>query len=294
MLHGCTQTAEDFAAGTQMNAVAEEHNFIVVYPEQTNKTNKLRCWNWFEPAHQSRGGGEPAIIAGIVQCMQQNTSQWTIDAKRIYAAGLSAGAAMAVILGVTYPDLFVAIGVHAGVEYQAAITAKDFLKISRRGGPDPVQQGRAAYEAMGSYARVVPTIVFHGTSDYVIRSINGEQVVQQWMQTNMLASRDGYIANFNSPSSTTPGQVPGGRSYTVYAWHDSHGNRLQEYWKVNKMGHAWSGGNSSGSYTDSQGPHASRVIYEFFMNHLMSREEGHITPFLKNLLRNLKDMFTVK
>lgn len=294
MLHGCTQTAADFATGTQMNQVAEEHNFIVVYPEQTRAYNKLVCWNWFNPSHQFRGSGEPAIIAGIVQSMQQNTAQWTIDARRIYVAGLSAGAAMAVILGVTYADLFAAIGVHTGFEYQAAMAAKSYLKTSRRGGPDPVQQGQAAYAVMGIYARVVPTIVFHGTGDYTVNLVNGEQVVRQWIQTNMLASHDSYIANFNSPSSSTLDQVPGGRSYSVCTWNDSHGKRIQEYWKVNKMGHAWSGGHSQASYTDPQGPNASLAIYKFFLQHPMSREKGQVAPFLKNLLRNFRDLFKPK
>src|SRR5712691_10573249 len=122
MLHGCTQTAADFAAGAQMNQLAEQYNFIVVYPQQTNIANQYLCWNWFDPANQTRGSGEPAIIAGIVQAIEQNTSQWTIDTRRIYVAGLSAGAAMAVILGVTYPDIFAAIGVNTGFEYQAATT----------------------------------------------------------------------------------------------------------------------------------------------------------------------------
>jgi poly(hydroxyalkanoate) depolymerase family esterase len=294
MLHGCTQTASDFATGTQMNEVAEEHNFIVVYPEQARTYNKLGCWNWYNPAHQFRGSGEPAIIAGIVLSMQQNSSQWTIDARRIYVAGLSAGAAMAVILGVTYADLFAAIGVHTGFEYQATMAAKSFLKTSRRGGPNPVQQGQAAYAVMGSYARVVPTIVFHGTGDYTVNSINGEQVVRQWMQTNMLASHDSYMANFNLPSSTTHDQVPGGRSYTVCTWNDSRGKRIQEYWKIDKMGHAWSGGHSQASYTDPLGPNASLAIYQFFQHHRMSWEEGQVTPLLKNLLRNFRDLFRPK
>ncbi|TMB83421.1 MAG: PHB depolymerase family esterase, partial [Chloroflexi bacterium] len=195
MMHGCTQSAADFAAGTQMNLVAEEHNFIVVYPQQVRKNNSLYCWNWFDLANQSRDHGEPAMIVGIVQDILQNTAQWTIDTARIYVAGISAGAAMSVILGATYPDIFAAIGIHSGLEYQALKSHHGALTISKRGGPDPLQQGLAAYEAMGSYARIVPTIVFHGTKDTVINITNGDQVVQQWMQTDMLASHDTYVAD---------------------------------------------------------------------------------------------------
>jgi len=149
---------------------------------------------------------------------------------------------------------------------------------------------------MGSFARVVPTIVFHGTSDYTIGPINGNQVVEQWIQTDMLASNDTYRADFNTPTSTTTGQVPGGRSYTVYTWNDADGNAVQVYWKVNRMGHAWSGGRYGSSYTDPQGPDASEAIYTFFMEHPMtvpdmSERDGHRLSFWKNVRRVLTGLF---
>ncbi len=270
MLHGCTQTPADFAAGTQMDQLADQKQFIVVYPQQTSTYNLEDCWNWFDPADQSRGSGEPAIIAGIVQTVEQSTAQWTIDTHRVYVAGLSAGAAMAVLLGATYPDIFAAIGVQSGLEYKAATTSNDAFTALRQGGPDPMQQGQVAYTAMGSAARVVPTIVFHGTSDYTVYPVNGEQVVRQWMQTDHLASDKTYNASFTRPTSTTNGQVAGGHSYTVYTWNDTNGTEgteVQEYWLVNGMGHAWSGGSSSGTFTDSQGPGATQATYNFFMSH---------------------------
>ena len=294
MMHGCTQSAADFAAGTQMNLVAEEHNFIVVYPQQVRKNNSLYCWNWFDLANQSRDHGEPAMIVGIVQDILQNTAQWTIDTARIYVAGISAGAAMSVILGATYPDIFAAIGIHSGFEYQALKSHRGALTISKRGGPDPLQQGLAAYEAMGSYARIVPTIVFHGTKDTVINITNGDQVVQQWMQTDMLASHDTYVADFNAPATATTYKIPTGYAYTVYTWQNSRGKTIQEYWKVNGLGHAWSGGNSSGSYTDSRGPSASEALYAFFMHHSMHRKAIHPTAFFKHVLHNVKGFLPIK
>jgi poly(hydroxyalkanoate) depolymerase family esterase len=267
MLHGCTQTPADFAAGTQMDQLADQKQFIVVYPQQTSTYNLEDCWNWFDPADQSRGSGEPAIIAGIVQTVEQSTAQWTIDSHRVYVAGLSAGAAMAVLLGATYPDIFAAIGVQSGLEYKAATTSNDAFTALRQGGPDPMQQGQVAYTAMGSVTRVVPTIVFHGTSDYTVYPVNGEQVVRQWMQTDHLSSDKTYNASFTRPTSTTNGQVAGGHSYTVYTWNDTEGNEVQEYWLVNGMGHAWTGGSSSGTFTDSQGPGATQATYNFFMSH---------------------------
>lgn len=270
MLHGCAQTAGNLAAGTRMNRLADEYNFIVAYPQQARAANRTLCWHWYSPAHQSRGSGEPAIIAGIVREIEHASAQRTIDRRRVYVAGVSAGAAMSVILGATYPDLFAAIGVHSGAEYRATSSFRGILRVGQRGGPDPLQQGQAAYDAMGSFARVVPTIVFQGTRDFVVRPINGDQVIQQWMQTNTLASGRTYNASFNKATSATPGGVPDGHSYMVYTWKDMRGNEIQQYWKVKGLGHAWSGGSSDASYTDPRGPDASLAMYTFFMNHLLN------------------------
>ena len=223
MLHGCTQLALDFAAATRMNLLAEQHNFIVVYPQQTKSSNHNLCWNWFLPINQVRGSGEPVSIAGIVQAIKNAAMTWTIDPTRIYVAGISAGAALAVILGVTYPDLFAAIGVHSGLEYQAATSTNTAFKVMRRGGPEPVQQGQIAYNMMSNHARPIPIIVFHGTNDQFVAPLNGDQTVQQWIQTNTLASQGSYTANFSQPDKVTYDQVPGGRAYTTTSWHNADG-----------------------------------------------------------------------
>lgn len=289
MLHGCTQTAADFAAGTRMNQLAEQYGFIVVYPQQKRRFNRSLCWNWFKPSNQSRDGGEPARIAQIVQIIRQSPSQWTIDSNRIYIAGASAGAAMAVILGATYPDIFAAIGVHSGAEYRAATNTIGGLKAMLTGGPDPLKQGQKAFAAMGSYKRPVRTIVFHGTRDRVAAPANGEQVVQQWMQTNHLASQGLYRADFQRPDSITTGQMPGGHSYTVSTWKDHAGNEIQEYWKIDGLGHAWSGGSSQGSYTDPKGPDASEAMYRFFTNYPRGRAEREDVSLWQQIRRGLSN-----
>ena len=297
MLHGCTQTAEDFAAGTQMNQLAEQYGFIVVYPQQTPKENRNRCWNWFTSSNQTRGRGEPASIAGVVHALVEQTSHWTIDTNRIYVAGISAGASMAVILGATYPDIFAAIGVHSGIEYQAATNLTQALKVMRRRGPDPVLQGQRAHEAMGNFARRVPTIVFHGTQDPIISPINGEQTVQQWMQTNQLTLNGTYQVDFHHPSKTTASQAPGGRTYTVSSWTDTNGEEVQVYWKVQGLGHAWSGGSPIGSYTDPSGPKASLAMYQFFMDHPLrgtTEPSSHDGSLWRNLRRAFVDFFKPK
>ena len=288
MLHGCTQTAQDFATGTAMNELAERYGFIVLYPQQTRIHNRGRCWNWFSPKHQERSRGEPASIAGMIQTILSSKGLWTIDPQRIYVAGISAGGAMAVILAATYPDLIAAVGVHSGVEYQAAKGAIDGLLAMRRGGPDPLHQGELAYAAMGARSRVVPTIVFHGTDDMVAVPINGDQVVQQWMQTNYLASGGAYAASLDEPTAVTPGQTPGGYSYLVSTWGlPGRDDEVQAYWKVGGMGHAWSGGNPSGSYTDPLGPNASLAMYQFFMAHPLSgtSASAEVTGQTSSLMR---------
>lgn len=268
MMHGCTQNPADFAAGTEMNVYAEQHTFIVVYPDQPSSANANKCWNWFEPAHQSRGAGEPAIIAGIVDEVK---AAYTVNNSRVYVAGMSAGAAMSVILGATYPDVFAAIGESAGLEYKAATDLPSALIAQTQGGPDPTTQGNIAYAAMGVYRRVVPTIIFHGTLDVTVAPINAQQVTTQWAQTNDLAS-DGLDNNNidDVPEATVPGSVPGGRTYTQYTYNDSaNGAPVIEKYIVNEMRHAWSGGSSAGSYTDPQGPKASLLMWQFFAAHPM-------------------------
>lgn len=297
MLHGCTQSALDFATGTRMNLLAEQYNCIVVYPQQTKASNQNMCWNWFLPSNQVRERGEPASIAGIVQTIKNATMTWTIDPTRIYVAGISAGAAMAVILGATYPDIFAAIGVHSGLQFQAATSINTAFKVMRRGGPEPTQQGYLAYSAMSHRARLVPTIVFHGTHDHFVVPLNGDQTVQQWIETNTLASPERYTANFSLPASITQGQVPGGRVYTTTSWKTVDGEEIQVYWKINGMGHAWSGGNSGSPYTDRRGPDASLAIYTFFMAHpLMDTEtpESHPTASPKRFPHILTDLISFR
>lgn len=277
LLHGCTQTPSDFAAGTGMNDLADQDRFIVAYPQQTSSNNAQSCWNWFLPADQSRGSGEPAIIAGITRTVMATTSSWNIDPGRVFVTGMSAGAAMAVIMGATYPDLYAAIGEHSGLEYAAATDVTSGVMATQSGGPDPTTQGQAAFKAMGANARVVPVISFQGESDTTVVPVNGDQVTRQWMETDHLASGGRYAATFGSPSSTTNGQAPGaqGRTFTVRRWTNSAGTEVQEYWTVNGMGHAWSGGSTAGSFTDPNGPGASQAMVSFFDAHPMG---GGPTP----------------
>jgi poly(hydroxyalkanoate) depolymerase family esterase len=268
MLHGCSQDPDAFAAGTRMNEVAETGGFLVAYPAQPLSANVGRCWNWFEPAHQGRGSGEPASLAGVVQSV---AADHAVDPARVYAAGLSAGAAMAVILGATYPDVFAAVGEGSGLEYKAADSLPAAFAAMSAGGPEPNAQGAQAYAAMGRSARPVPVIVFHGTADTAFAPVNADQVVSQWAQTNDLAS-DGRDDNNidDRAESTAAGRAPGGRSFIHQVYADTTaGIPSIERYLVTGMGHAWSGGSSAGPYTDPTGPDASATMWRFFTEHAL-------------------------
>ena len=262
MLPGCRQDAEDFAAGTQMNVLAEREGFLVLYLEQHPSANPLGCWNWFEPANQERDSGEPSIIAGTTERV---IAEYSVDTDRVYVAGLSAGGAMTSIMGAAYPDLYSAIAVHSGLEYKAAASSRAALVAQRDGGPDPNQQGYLAFLSAREEARVLPTIVFHGEEDEEVNVVNAHQALSQWAQTNDY-SYDGSDNDSitDEPADTFREQTPEGYDYVRYVYENPEGDVIMEKWIVDGLGHAWSGGAPEGSYTDPEGPDASEEIIRFF------------------------------
>ena len=262
MLHGCTQDAEDFATGTQMNVIAEREEFLVLYPEQRRGANLLACWNWFEPSNQERGSGEPSIISGVTERV---VAQYNVDTDRVYVAGISAGGAMTSIMGATYPDLYAAIGVHSGFGYKAANNSWTARVAQREGGPDPAQQGYLAFLSAREEARVLPMIVFHGEEDEEVDVVNAHQTLTQWAQTNDY-SYDGSDNDSitDEPADTLQEQSPEGYDYVRYVYENPEGDVIMEKWIIEELGHAWSGGDPEGSYTDLEGPDASESIIRFF------------------------------
>jgi poly(hydroxyalkanoate) depolymerase family esterase len=253
LLHGCTQNADDFAAGTRMNALAEANGFLVAYPQQSERANPSRCWNWFKAADQLRDGGEPSIIAGITR---EIAASHDVDDRRIYVAGMSAGAAMAVIMGSTYPDLYAAVGVHSGLAYGAASDLQSGLRAMKQGGGAAEGPGRVPPAAPGD---PTPTIAFHGDKDRTVHRSNGEQVLRPWTARGARSAGDRRVL-----VTVHKDRAPGGHGYTRYAYRDADGRPLAEGWSVHGLGHAWSGGDASGTYTDPKGPDASAEMVRFF------------------------------
>ncbi len=251
MLHGCTQNPDDFATGTRMNGLAEEHTFLVAYPAQSGNANMQKCWNWFQAADQQRGRGEPSIIAGITR---QVMDEYSVAEGRVYVAGMSAGGAMAAILGATYPDLYAAVGVHSGLAPGSAHDLSSAFTAMRQGGPVVARP-----ENTGQGRKILPTIIFHGDGDTTVHPRNGER---------LLAHLDANRRNGSSPRvNTRRGGVPGGYEYTRFTYKDAEGRDLVERWSVHGLGHAWSGGSYPGSYTDPKGPDASAEMLRFFRQH---------------------------
>ena len=245
MLHGGTQTPDDFAAGTRMNMIAEEETCLVVYPAQPSHANPARCWNWFRPDDQCRDRGEPSLIAGITR---QVMHDYSIDPRRVYVGGLSAGAAAAAVMGATYPDLYAAIAVHSGLACGAADDLMSAFAAMRHGGSPNQSDDPGDQPAL-------PTIVFHGDRDTIVHPRNADHVINHSMRAT------------NWQTKVHRGQVPGGHAYTCMIHTDANGQVILEQWCIHGAGHAWSGGSPAGSYTDPRGPDAAREMLRFFRDH---------------------------
>ena len=249
MLHGCTQNPDDFAVGTGMNRLSEEHGFIVAYPRQPTHANQSGCWNWFNIKDQMRDAGEPSIIAGITRAIMMD---FNIDAKRVYVAGLSAGGAMAAIMSVTYPELYAATGVHSGLAHGAATDVVSAF-AAMRGGPGSAAPGARTRRRKRANEHV-RTIVFHGMSDQTVHPSNAEMILADARAGLADPLRETHYDGFM-----------GGRAYTRSVITTASGVPHIEHWAIDGLGHAWSGGSPEGSHTDSNGPDASREMLRFFL-----------------------------
>ena len=260
MLHGCTQSPNDIAAGTQMNVLAEENIFIVAYPAQAQGANMNKCWNWFKASDQQRGRGEPSLVAGITR---QVIEEYNVADGQVYVVGMSAGGAMAAIMAETYPDLYAAVGSHSGLAPGAAHDMPSAFAAMHQGGPATPRRDVPIATPTGESARIVPAIVFHGDRDKTVHPRNADRLLEHYCPAKTTGSRE--AAGGSTPRGTVRhGQVPGGHAYTRATYRDAGGRAIAERWTVHGLGHAWSGGSSSGSYTDPMGPDASVEMVRFF------------------------------
>ncbi|WP_313913123.1 PHB depolymerase family esterase [Tahibacter sp.] len=254
MLHGCAQGAEGFVATTRMPAEAEAYGCWVLYPEQSVSANRHRCWNWFDPAHQQRGAGEPAILAGLVKKMIRVHG---LDAGRVFVAGLSAGGALAVVLGRTYPDLFRGVGACAGMPYASARTATTAV-LAMRGRHRPAHE---TDDATGAASQPVRTVVIHGERDRTVVPRNADALVTQALQP------------FGVTAADSESGISSGRAFTCIRHRTADGCVVVEQWKISGAGHAWPGG-GAGAFSDSLGPDASAILLRFFLG-AMADGPGH-------------------
>ena len=224
MLHGCTQSPEDFAAGTGMNALAEEHRLLIVYPAQTGGDNSMSCWNWFRPGDQMRDTGEPAIIAGLTESLRD---QYAIPKDRVFVAGLSAGGAMAAIMGETYPELYGAIGVHSGLAYGSANDVMSAFTAMR--GQVGIEQAPSRNGGGGPEAGP-RMIVFHGSADTTVHPSNAGRII---------ASHGGSLGKTSRSEHGPSGET---RAYSRLVAERDDGTHGIECWMIEGAQHAWSGG----------------------------------------------------
>ena len=246
MLHGCKQDPEDFARGTRMDRAAHERGWYVLYPAQTTRANGSRCWNWFDPSARTPGAGEDGALLELVD---RTLAAHPIDPARVYVAGLSAGAAMAVMLAANHPDRFAAVGAHSGLPYGAAANVPDAFAAMRDGGAaPPLPPGRT-----------VPLVAIHGDADATVSPRNADRLVAQWLEAGAAAAwtREDAIA-------------AAGRA-RLRRWHDAGAGVVLEDWRCEGLGHAWSGGDPAGSYTDASSVDASTILLEFFDRHALAR-----------------------
>lgn len=250
MLHGCQQDPDDFAMGTRMNSLADAHRFLVAYPRQTFWSQGANCWNWFEAGEQRRHGREPSLIAGIATSISAN---WAVAPGRVFVAGLSAGAAMAVILGQTYPELFAGVAAHSGLPRGAAQDV---------GSAFTAMQGRVARKGRLPFARSgkpVRTLVLHGDADRTVQLANGNAITRQVVE----AFRQAKTPLVTQPI-TGRGTAPSTAAFTNYK--DLSGRVMVRECIVPGGTHAWFGGCADGSFTEASGLDASAEVIRFFLH----------------------------
>lgn len=236
-LHGCSQTASQFATSTKLNKMAEKYNFIVIYPQQAATRQVLLCWSFFSST--SRNSTEPKMIVNMVN---QVKSQYSIDNDQVFVCGFSAGGAMASTLALCYPEIFAAASVTSGLMHNSCNMMTYATAMLYGSSNSPTSTGRSAYSSAGSKAHVIPIITFHGLTDTTVNVVNSYQIMTQFATFNDLAddgTLNSSIRGDSDKQTTTP-------TYIHYEHYDANGDVIMERYVVSELAgiyaHVWNGG----------------------------------------------------
>jgi poly(3-hydroxybutyrate) depolymerase len=259
LCHGCNQTPEDFAALTHIALHADREGTLVLLPRQSSSANAWGCWNWFE-ANTERGAGEAAIVAAQIIDVRR---RYRARRERVWVAGLSAGGALAAVLGLRHPRLVRGILVHSGLACGAASSPASALSVMRRGPDNDVARvADIARSAVGNGAAPqVALLVVQGDRDDVVAPANAAALVDQFLHFN------------GHPSAGSAGSLPpshassheaGGTHYPVHTDDWTRDGRVDvRCVRIEGLGHAWSGGDRGYAYADPHGPDALDLFERF-------------------------------
>ena len=263
LCHGCRQTPEDIAGLTRITEHADRNGSLVLLPRQVDGANAYRCWNWFE-ANTSHGGGEAAIVAAQIVAVRR---RYRARRERVWVIGLSAGAALAAVLGLRYPRLVRGVVAHSGLACGAASSPATALTVMKHGPDNDVARvADGARAADGDTREAVPLLVVQGDRDDVVDPINGVALVDQYLRFNAHpAGQDGYRPAAALPSSDAMAHEAGTDARHGTRTDDwiAAGRVVVRHITIEGLGHAWSGGDGDYAFADSRGPDALELFARF-------------------------------
>lgn len=260
LIHGCRQTAEEIAAATRISALADDLGCLVLLPRQNPRANAWGCWNWFDKA-TAHGWGETAIVAAQIRAVRR---KYRIHGKRVFVAGMSSGGALASVLGVRKPELVAGVFVHSGIACGAASSVVAAFRVLKQGADTAFKEiARDVRAHVKPHALPVPLVAIQGGSDDVVAPVNGAQLVRQYLALNGHPAADtGADDELPPPDRTEAATTPDARVVTTSEWHVA-GRLVAQHVLVDKLGHAWSGGDEEFPYNDSHAPDATALLGAF-------------------------------
>lgn len=265
MLHGCKQTAADFATSTRMNQLAERKGFAVLYPQQSTAVDSHRCWHWYKRVTQ-QGLGEVKLIAEMVKQVQE---KHRLDRSRTYVAGLSAGAGLAAILALRHPQLIAAAGLHSAPVFGTSDSLLSGFQAMQQGASMKHQQTAHEFSADQPQFPGIPVMLIHGKNDSVVRRVNVDHLTAQFVIIDAP-----FITSVQPVQRSYPGRIGGRRPRHAYKTTTYYAGRKPQVVKceIDLLGHAWSGGQASVPYSAPEGPDATLLMWTFFSRQQRSQQ----------------------